>query len=449
MNLPLNTIVHGLCLPILKTFPSASVDAFITDPPYGLGANDPTLEDILAYLSEGSSLATGEFMGKDWEIPSVPTWTEVFRIMKPGGWLFCFAGTRTMDLMSIGIRAVGFENRDVWDAEFGPAVLRWIRAQGMAKSTDLSKEIDRKLGATRASPNVPETPEAKEWEGYGTAFKPYWEPILIFRKPVAEATVAEQVLKTRTGGINIKASRIKHSSKADFDSHKAGVDAIKAKGGSMAKSWKNSSDLSGANDVDPAGRYPANVILVHSDGCQVVREDGYETWTCIPQCPVEMMNAQREPSTTKPDKRQGGKLDTREQGWRFKRQPSSLSDSGGPARYFANFDPIPGFQYIPKPSQKEKNTGLEEGEENEHLTVKPIKLIRYLVQAAVAPGGVVVDPYCGSGTTCVAAAELGVHFVGIEKELPSVETARQRVAEILAFKEQQSRTALIDDLDDE
>lgn len=448
MTLPLNTIIHGLCLDVLKTFPDACIDGGVTDPPYGLGAHDPTLPEILAYLN-GEGLKTGEFMGKDWQIPSIPTWKEVFRVLKPGAFLFVFAGSRTQDLMSLGLRAAGFENRDMFPVEYGPAILRWVRAQGMPKSTDIPKEIDRKLNVTRTNPKLPESPEAKHWEGYGTAFKPYWEPILVFRKPVEEATVAEQVLKTGTGALNIKASRIKHASKADFDAHKAGVDALKAKGGSMGKSWKNSSDLSGANDVEAAGRFPANVILVHAGECKVERKDGFETWSCIPECPIEMMNSQRGKSVSKPDTRQGGKLDTREQGWRFKRQPSNLSDSGGPARYFLNLDPDPGFQYIPKPSQKEKNDGLEEEEENEHVTVKPIALMRYLVRLCVPKGALVLDLYCGSGTTCVAAAELGCDFIGIEKELPSVETARQRVALVMNFREQQSRaTSLLESLDD-
>lgn len=513
MELPIDTIVHGRCLDVLKSLPDESVDSINTDPPYGLGTKEPSVEEIIAYL-QGSSLDMGgEFMNKDWEIPSVLVWKECFRVLKPGGFLFVFAGTRTQDIMSIGIRAAGFENRDIIDAEQGPPIIRWLRAQGMPKSTDISKQIDKKAGAERevvgtkkgvggenlndlvrgskkvrkttepggkgvgaygtgakqVSVDIPvtvaATDEAKEWEGWGTALKPYWEPILMFRKPVAENTVAEQVLKTGTGGLNIDGARIKHSSPEDFEKHKAGVDAIKARGGSMGNSWKNSSDLSGANDVTTAGRWPPNVLFVHSDGCQKVGtktvkaptinrfddgakpfgggagheytstqtgdENGEEevgVWDCHPSCPIGQLNAQSGVTVSRPDLRSGGALDTREMGWRFKRNPSALNDSGGASRFFANFDP---FVYVPKPSQSEKNDGLEFGDENEHPTVKPVKLMRYLVKLNTRKGGIVLDPYCGSGTTCVAAVAEGMHFIGIEKDEASVRTAQGRVLKIL------------------
>ena len=414
MELPLDTIVFGRCLGVLQALPDESVDAVVTDPPYALGTKDPTVEEIIAYL-QGSSLDMGgEFMNKDWEIPSVLVWKECFRVLKPGGFLLSFAGTRTQDVMSIGIRAAGFENRDVIDAEFGPPIIRWQRAQGMPKSTDLGKAIGE---------------NSKDWKGWGTALKPYWEPILMFRKPVAEKTVVEQVLKTGTGGLNIDASRVKHSSPEDFEKHKAGVDAIKAKGGSMANSWKNSSDLSGANEVTTAGRYPPNALYTHSDACkrvgsktvaapvinrftdgakpfgngagheytttQMGDEHGEEevaVWDCHPSCPVRHLNEQ----------------------------------SAGASRFFANFEP---FIYVAKASQSEKSEGLDE--ENEHPTVKPLKLMRYLVSLVTRKGGTVLDPYAGSGTTCVAAVLEGMHFVGIEKEEPSVKTAQGRVARVL------------------
>lgn len=521
MELPVNTIIHGKCLDVLRTLPDASVDAIVTDPPYGLGTREPTIEEMIAYL-QGANLDLGEFMNKDWEIPSVPVWRECFRVLKPGGHLLSFAATKTQDIISIGLRAAGFEKRDEIDAEFGPPVFRWIRAQGMPKSTDIGKAIDKKLGVERpivgtkrgkggenlnkiARPGkgdteeakgvgaygagakqvdvdlpvtTPGSPEAAEWDGWGTALKPYWEPILMFRKPIDEGTVAEQVLKTGTGGINIEASRIKHSSKEDFEKHKAGVDAIKARGGSMANSWKNSSDLSGANEVTTSGRYPPNVIFVHSDACEktgtlkvpahVINrfddgakpfgngaghqytttpmgdengEEEIETWDCHPACPIRILNEQSGTTTSRPDLRSGDKQDTRGMGWRFKRRPSNIKDSGGASRYFPNFEPDALFQYVPKPNAGEKNAGLEPGEENEHVTVKPVKLMRYLVRMVTPKEGLVLDPYCGSGTTCVAATEEGFNFIGIEKEEPSVVTARARtdktLTEVRDFKHQQ------------
>lgn len=478
----LDRILHGKCLEVLRTFPDESVDSVVTDPPYGLGDRSPTVEEIIAYLQGADLDMGGEFQNKDWEIPSVLVWKEVWRVLKPGGYLFVFAGTRTLDIMSIGIRAVGFENRDMMDAEWGPPVLRWLRAQGMPKSTNISKEIDRKLSGTKRRkkgeppPVVEQTTEGKEWEGFGTGLKPYWEPILVFRKPIQEPTVVEQVLKTRTGAINIDASRVKHASAEDFAKHKAGVDAIKARGGTMGNSWKNSSDLSEANEVTADGRFPPNVLLVHSDACRQVGtekvqapvinrfDDGakpfgggagheYTTvprgdangqeevavWECHPSCPAYQLNQQSGVTVSRPDNRDAGEMDTRTGGsnWRFKRQPSKLSDSGGASRFFMNFPSD--FFYVPKPSEREKNDGLEGEDSNEHPTVKPVLLMQYLVRMATPPRGLVVDPYCGSGTTCVAAAKEGFHFIGIDKDKATVKTARGRCAK--AIEERDDREA--------
>lgn len=307
MNLPLDEVVFGNCLDVLRTLPDESIDSVVTDPPYGLGSKDPEPFDIFMYVL-GASLDTGgDFMGKDWEIPSVAVWREAFRVLKPGGYLVSFGGTRTFDLISIGIRMAGFECRDTIAREFPEVelpILQWIQAQGMPKSHAIGKAIDKKLGKEREVVGISVAPdgkprkrgtsdvfaqddwtktstsnrsypsataaasdEAKEWEGWGSALKPAWEPILLFRKPL-KGTLASNVLEYGTGGINIDATRVRHASRADFEAHKAGVDAIKEKGGSREGSWKNSSDLSGANEVKEGGRWPANVLLGHSDRCR-------------------------------------------------------------------------------------------------------------------------------------------------------------------------------------
>jgi site-specific DNA-methyltransferase (adenine-specific) len=440
MSLPLNTVLHGLCLDLLKPFPDNSIDSIVTDVPYGLG-EEPTLEQILEYL-QGADLITGEFKGKDWTIPSVPTWKECFRVLKPGGYLLSFAGTRTMDLISMGIRAAGFENRDCIDSEMGPPVLRWLRAQGMPKSVDISKELKKRIGKNQkkkgsTEEDLPITPEVADlWSGYGTALRPTWEPILVFRKPLQKnLTLLGQVLSTGTGAINIDGCRVKHSSPEDFEKHKAQVDAIKAKGGKRGNSWKNSSDLSGANDVSTAGRFPPNVIMVHSDLCVKVgmttaslpplnrfddgakpfgggagheyhtieREDEQVTvWECHPSCPIHHL----------------------------KKQHSEAH------KYFYGVDPESHLFYVPKPSLAEKSQGLGAGEDNLHVSVKPIRLMEYLVRLATPKGGVVLDPYCGSGTTLVAASNEGLNFIGIDKEEPSVKTALARTKLALASRQE-------------
>jgi DNA modification methylase len=441
----IDVIHHGLCLDVLRTYPDNFFDSVVTDPPYGLGGRDPSPEEIIAYL-QGADLDTGEFMNKDWDLPSVLVWKECLRVLKPGGMLFSFAGTRTIDILSIGIRMSGFTNRDTVPVEMGPPILRWIRAQGMPKNVDVGKEF-RKAG-------LPEL--AILWDGYGTALKPYWEPVIIFRKPLEESTLLKQLATTGTGVINIEGSRIKHSSLADFAKHKAGVDAIKARGGKMGNSWKNSSDLSGANDVSNAGRLPPNVIFVHSDLCRKLGtqtvpmppinrfDDGakpfgggagheytshprddetLDVWECHPSCPIHHLNKQHQ------------------------------IEDGGAAKYFLNVDPDSMFFYVPKPNLREKSAGLEEGEENEHATVKPVRLMEYLVQMATPAKGIVLDLYCGSGTTCVAAANKGFHFVGIEKEAPSVKTARARVQAAIQMRqeveEEQERANLVFGLESE
>ena len=272
-----NQVLLGDCLEVLRKLPDATFDSCVVDPPYGLG-DEPTPEEIIAYL-QGADLVTGDFMNKDWDIPSVLVWREVLRILKPGGHVLSFGGTRTWDLISLGLRAAGFEKRDTI-ADDHPG-LQWVQSQGMPKSTNISKQL-QKL----------KHPQALEFAGLGTGLKPTWEPVLVFRRPLSEKNLALNVLKHGTGGLNIDATRVRHASPDDLAQHKAGVEAIKARGGSMADSWKNSSDLSGANEVTSAGRWPPNLLLTHAEGCNTGTHpgnqhgdaDGPETadaWQCV------------------------------------------------------------------------------------------------------------------------------------------------------------------------
>jgi DNA modification methylase len=146
----LNTIHLGNCLDVLKTFPDNSIDAIVTDPPYGLGNREPEIDEILAYL-QGENLNTGgDFMGRDWSVPSVQVWKECYRVLKPGGHVLSFAGTRTLDLISMGLRAAGFESRDTIASQFGVQTLQWVQGSGFPKSRDSMKndivpEIEKQL----------------------------------------------------------------------------------------------------------------------------------------------------------------------------------------------------------------------------------------------------------------------------------------------------------------
>ena len=292
-------VIHGEALESLRAMPSDSFDALMCDPPYGLGNRQPTADELIAYLS-GAELETGgDFMGKEWHVPSVAIWREAFRVLKPGAPLLAFAGSRTMDLVGIGIRAAGFELRDS---------IAWMHASGFPKSHNVSKAIDAANGDER--PVVSEvatrwkyaneeksarcygaesrptdergylvtrvtsaaSAASAAWDGYGTALKPAWEcvvvaskplhlePIVLARKPL-DGTMVQNIAKHGCGPLAIDASRIEYASVADREKMSAGVEAIRARGGVMEGSWKNSSDLSGANPASDAGRWPSNVIL--------------------------------------------------------------------------------------------------------------------------------------------------------------------------------------------
>jgi len=215
-----NTIHHGDSEVLLKSFPAESLDACVTDPPYGLGTRQPTGEEIDDYLRGGKLAHGGDFMGRDWSMPSVALWREVYRVLKPGAVLMAFAGPRTIDLMAAGILAAGFSYQNT---------LGWVYGSGFPKGQNISKAIDRMAGVERevvgtkrgvGGENIndvvrgsdvrrtddpggkglgaygvgakqvpvdvpvtaPATEDAKKWDGYGTQLKPAWEPILIFTK---------------------------------------------------------------------------------------------------------------------------------------------------------------------------------------------------------------------------------------------------------------------------
>jgi site-specific DNA-methyltransferase (adenine-specific) len=333
-------------------------------------------------------------MGKSWDSTgiayNVELWKECLRVLKPGGHLLAFGGTRTYHRMACAIEDAGFEIRDC---------IMWIYGSGMPKSHDISKAIDKKLGAKREvigvdevflrrNPNntgvgrivtksdgttldgrktpykksehagsitAPATPEAKQWEGWGTALKPANEPIVLARKPLSEKTIAENVMKWGTGGLNIDGCRV-------------GTEQM---GGYVVKSSLGRRTSEGGEHKDfiatsTTGRFPANVIL-DEEAAQLL------------------------------DEQSGGSI----------------------SRFF----------YCAKASKNER------GEGNNHPTVKPTKLIEYLVTLITPPNGIVLDPFIGSGTTAIASLNTGRSFIGIELNEGYVEIARRRVASHTAQQE--------------
>lgn len=332
----------GDCRDVLRDLPANSIDAIVCDPPYGLAAH--TTEDIEAALTAWLSRKRHKtkkkgFMGKEWDgfVPGPETWRACRRVLKPGGYVLAFAGTRTMDLMAIAIRLAGFELRDTISYLFG---------SGFPKGHDISKAIDRKLkkkrkviGQRRGQGNIPNdrgkwglkpnTPvdvtlpasqKAFDWQGFNVALKPAHEPIILARKPL-DGTVAENVLKWGTGGLNIDGCRV-------------GTDTV------TINTWDDGSKPFGGGAGHPytgrqtTGRWPSNVVLQHSDGCRCAGTkkidggrtdtrpegdagrgdktqwrfrptaqtrrgyadpDGTETteqWECVDGCPVKMLDEQ-------------------------------------------------------------------------------------------------------------------------------------------------------------
>jgi len=365
-------ILEGKCEEVLKDFPDNYFDSIVTDPPYGL-----------------------RFMGKKWDydVPSIEQWQEVIRVLKPGGYLLSFGGTRTYHRMVVNIEDAGFEIRDQ---------IQWLYGSGFPKSLDVGKAIDKAKGQyikgknspnnrnSGASPSGcygegvqrktlpnPQSPEAIQWDGWGTALKPANEPICLARKPLSEKTVALNVLKWGTGGLNIDGCRVE-SKQGEYDiRHYTKEDCFQNKGPKKSKFQVK---------PQPQGRFPANVITDGSD----------EVVGLFPQT--------GQGNGGKPYNYAGREYDNKDTSM-FNgdkpQAPSNFNDSGSAARFF----------YVAKASKAER------GEGNNHPTVKPLKLMCYLCRLVTPPGGTVLDCYVGSGTTGVAAQIEGFEFIGIDKDI--------------------------------
>jgi site-specific DNA-methyltransferase (adenine-specific) len=414
---------HGDCLDVLKTLADCSVDAIVTDPPYGLS-----------------------FMGKRWDydVPTEAVWVECLRVLKPGGHLLAFAGTRTQHRMAVRIEDAGFEIRDM---------IAWVYGSGFPKSLDVSKAIDKAAGAERevigmstngsgAQPNklnnhttgdtgigyadgsgktfnitAPATEAAKQWEGWGTALKPALEPITLARKPLI-GTVAANVLEHGTGGLNVDGCRI-GTEGATKRSHQEpyGEGGRGDQGG--AQNWRTGHKIEDIN----AGRWPANFI---HDGSE-------EVLALFPETTSGSLTGQ--PRTE--NKIYGSAANT------LGTPRFHEGDSGSAARFF----------YCAKASRDDRDEGCgaleltEAGIKNDsgrgfsesdpmaavmrhnpHPTVKPTDLMRYLCRLITPPGGIVLDPFTGSGSTGKAAMAEGFRFIGIEREAEYIEIARARIS---------------------
>jgi len=411
-------IILGDCLTELRSLADESVDSIVTDPPYGLA-----------------------FMGKKWDydVPGVEVWKECFRVLKPGGHLLSFFGSRTYHRGVIPIEDAGFEIRDQ---------IMWVYGSGFPKSHNIGKAVDKLQGNEKPSTYKPNgknavygknygggvrdrTPADNEWDGGGTALKPAHEPIVVARKPV-QGTVAENVLRFSTGGMNIDGCRVETESRPlrVIDPKPTANGAVYAGRREAGKGFDGGSKAVGTTTQ---GRFPANVI---HDGSQTVLN-------FFPDTKSGADCKRKKPHETNAMAGTVGILD---------REEISYGDKGSAARFF----------YCAKASKKDRDEGLEaletpkenlqgldtrgrtliredgtkslverwkpKGErKNNHPTVKPTDLMRYLCRLVTPPGGVVLDPFMGSGSTGKAAQKEGFEFIGIEREPEYVEIARQRI----------------------
>lgn len=455
--IPTFEIHHGDSFAVLKTLPDNSIDSCVTDPSYGLSEHSlpDTISCLRAWLAgEEFRPKKKGFMGHSWDawVPGPEVWKEVYRVLKPGAHLLAFAGTRSMDLMCMAIRLAGFEMRDSigyanddGDGDSDPfqaPLMAWCYGSGFPKSMDVSKAIDKAAGAERQvigqeakdyhaqrktdhtgkfetymgkgdgsrfrDITAPATDAARQWEGWGTALKPAWEPVIIARKPLV-GTVAENVIKYGTGALNIDGCRIPSGQDhADKCASVVGLASSRTKNTYAVGDGKPRED-----SYHASGRWPANVI---HDGSPEVLAHFPDSDGAGGSIPNVKITGYGDGIGTGTSEYFGGD-----------RQPFE-SGTGSAARFF----------YCSKASRSERNEGLFSGDVpavatnatmreredadwktrngNFHPTVKPVDLIRYLWRLVTPPGGKGLDLFAGSGSHGVAAILEGFDVVLIEGE---------------------------------
>ena len=401
----------------MPTLDADSIDSIVTDPPYGLS-----------------------FMGKDWDhgVPGEAFWRETLRVAKPGAHLLAFGGTRTHHRLAVAIEDAGWEIRDC---------LGWLYGSGFPKSLDVSKAIDKAAGAERevvglginhaakvrhaathdpsggatyisapAGPmlTAPATPDAACWQGWGTALKPAWEPVILARKPLV-GTVVVNVLAHGTGALNIDGCRVGVEKRPRLE---AGfIRSGRTDEEVFSTGYGRPKETNGTVD----GRWPANIVHDGSD----------EVLELFPNTKAGKWNRTK---GARHFNNNGEETDYRE--WK------TLIDSGSAARFF----------YCAKASKADRDEGCEGlGERagkrplsggddtrgrptpcnhNHHPTVKPTALMRYLCRLITPPGGIILDPFCGSGSTGKAATLEGFDFIGIDTDADYLAIAEARIAAV-------------------
>src|SRR5699024_10740425 len=403
----LPTIHHGDCIETMNAMPPESIDAIVTDPPYGLG-----------------------FMGRKWDaLPPSQEWAEAcYRVLKPGGHIAEVGRTKTGHRLAVAIEDAAFEMRDSH---------AWLYASGFPKSHDVGKAIDKLAGAERevigskitgnakqptsrtgefadgkhggqqvVDITAPATPEAAQWDGWGTALKPGHEPVVLARKPLAEKTVARNVLAHGTGAINVDGCRIGTTVETWPKS--------RMYGGKSAVSFTSSAETISAQSTGsaPSGRWPANVLLDHHAAAWVDEQSG--------TLKTGAKKAHHQRHTVGGNGLTHGRMEG-------VTGPESEANEGGASRFF----------YTAKAPKRERPNvdGVQ------HPTVKPLKIMQWLIRLVTPPGGTVLDPFAGSGTTIEAALIEGFNPVGIEMETDYLPLIQHRIDRATPHPTHASETA--------
>ena len=390
--MPTTKLIRANCFKRMRSMEPYSIDTIITDPPYGL-----------------------KFMGKAWDhgSPGPAFWRAALRVAKPGAFLLCFGGTRTFHRLAVSIEDSGWEIRDC---------LMWLYGTGFPKSLNISKAIDKAAGAKRrivgskigrpgyslkandtknhnrksyskftdaekeCEITTPSTKSAKEWDGYGTALKPAWEPIIVAMKPL-DGTFAENAQRHRVAGLNIDMCRVETDRRPLRVAENRGLNRSTYEGGASKQGGSK------AVGETSQGRWPANLVLDKAAGAMLDEQSG-----------------ERPSGATRPYKQKHNASSySVTSGMATHTKPA---DSGGAARFF----------YCAKASKSERGKG------NNHPTVKPLKLMEYLCLLTRTPkGGIVLDPFMGSGTTGIACRNTKRSFIGIEKRREYFKIAKHRI----------------------
>jgi DNA modification methylase len=397
---------HGDCREVMQAMEPESIDSIVSDPPYGLSFMGKGWD---TYNTDRKQRQNNKFEDFMYEV-----FGHALRVAKPGAHLLAFGGTRTFHRLTVAIEDAGWDIRDC---------VMWVYAQGFPKSLDVSKAIDKAAGVEREvtgtrmgdvgiqggnfsnatqrgvieQRDIPATPEAAKWSGWGTALKPAYEPIIVARKPLS-GTVAENVLEWGTGGINVDGCRVKFAGEADESEAKTKNQHADFGSGPMTNQvfGKYSRDR---DNYEPTGRWPANLIHDGSEEVTGLLGEAARFFYC--------------PKASKRDRDEGC-------------EGMPVVDCG---------------TYAQDEWTRQNMGGFAQKRRNHHPTVKPTDLMRYLCRLVTPPDGWVLDPFTGSGSTGKAAMLEGFRFVGAEQYPEYIEIARARIGHA-AGKTRQKELAL-------